>query len=104
MKMFQNVKENLASIDFASNRHWYDFIILFHIVKCILALALQFAYLFCVAETPEEVMISIFTTAVGVLVFISYLSTASKMADIFSVIEKIQRIVNKRKLANFMFN
>lgn len=100
MKMFQNVKENLASIDFSAGGHWYDFQILFHIVKCTVALGLQFAYLFCVAVTPEEIMISIFTTAVGVLVFVSYLSIIPEMAEIFYVIDKIERTVNKSKLEN----
>lgn len=95
MKTFQTVRQNLTTIHFGADRHWFDAQILFNIFKCIVALILQFTYMFCVADTQTDFMDSIFTTAVGVLVFMSYMHIISKMADIYFVMDKIEKIVNK---------
>lgn len=104
LKIFQRVRENLAKIHFGADKNWFDFEILLNILKCKIALGLQCAYLFRVANTPEDLMNAIFTTNIGILVFISYLHIITKMVDIYFVMDKIEKIVNKSKLNKLIFN
>ena len=100
IKIFQTVRQNLESINFGIDKHWFDLELLISIFKSFLALSLQFIYLFFVADTPEELMNSIFMTVAGTLVFMSFLSIVSKMADIFYLMDRLEKVVNKSELTN----
>lgn len=103
MKIFQTVRKNLATIDFSADQRWFDAHQLRNIALSILADALQCMYIFYVADTPEQLMNSIFLTSSGILVFISYMSIISKMAELFFVLNKLEKVVNKSKLSfNFI--
>lgn len=100
MKTFQAVRQNLVKIHVSADQRWSDNQLLFHICECIFAIILQCIYLFCVANTPEELMNSIFMTTAAILVFISYLSILLKIAEIFFFMDTIEKIVNKSELTN----
>lgn len=103
MKIFQTVRESFVLIYFSEDRRWFDIQMLANIVECILVLALQCIYLFHVADTPDELMHSIFYFTVGILVFISFMSTVQQIMDIFILMNKVEKVINKSELANWMY-
>lgn len=100
LKIFQIVRQNFVLIYFNADQHWLSIQILINIVKCILTFVLQSIFLFYVADTPEEVMSSIFMLSVGILVFVSFMSTIRKVADIFHLMDRVEHVVDKSELAN----
>lgn len=96
MKVFQTVRKNFAAIHFRKDQRWFHLRTLFELFKPIMAIVLQCIYLFYDANTPEELMNSIFMTIVGILVFISLMSTVQKKAEIFFFMDWVQVIVNER--------
>lgn len=100
MEIFQTVRKSFVLIKFSADGHWFDIDLLTNIIRCIFVLALQCIYLLHVAETPEELMHSISYFTVGVLVFMSFLSTVQQMKDIFRLMDRVEKVVNKRELAN----
>lgn len=97
MKIFQTVRKNLATIDFSVDQRWYDMQQLRNIGFSILADVLQGMYVFRVADTPEQLMNSAFLTSSGTLLFFSYISIISEMSEIFFLLDKIEKVVNKRE-------
>lgn len=102
MKVFQTVRKSFVLIQFSADGRWFDIDMLTNIVKCISVLALQCIYLFHVANTPEEIMHVISYLTVGILVFMSFLSTVQQMADIFRLMDKVEVVINASELANWM--
>lgn len=100
MKIFQIVRKSFATMKYSADGHWCDIGLMTNTIKCVLVLALQCIFLFRVADTPEELMHSISHFSVGILVFISYLSTVQQMADIFRLMDRVEKVINKSKLAN----
>lgn len=97
MKIFQTVRKNLATIDFSVDQRWFDFQQLRNIALSLLADVLQCMYVFYEADTPEQLINSAFLTSSGILLFISYMSIILKMAELFFLLDKIEKVVNKRE-------
>lgn len=97
MKIFQTVQKHLAAIGYRPNQRPFNGDILRQCVKCVLFTTAQFVYLFYFAKTPAEFINSIFVAAIGVLVFLSFLSTNWKMDIIFIFIEETEEVINGSK-------
>lgn len=100
MKIFQTARKNLATIDFSADQRWFHLKQLRNIAFAILGDALQCMYVFCVADTPEKIMNSTFLTSTGILMFLSYVSIISEIGEIFFLLDRIEKIVNKRKVSS----
>lgn len=102
MKIFQTVQMHLASINYRPNERPFNNGILKQCLKSVLYISCQFVYLFNIADTPKEFMDSIFTTAVGVLVNVSFLSTALKMKTIFIFIDEVESTIETSKFCSYV--
>lgn len=94
MKIFQIVQNDLASIGYRANESPLNNDILSYGFKNISFTICGLVYLCRIAETPEEFMDSIFVITVGILVFISFVSTVQKMATIFIFIDETEKFIN----------
>lgn len=101
MKTFQTVQKCLALEGYSANGSAFNRLQLWVGFKCTLALFAQCAYLFLrLPKTPKEYMDSIFMTTVGILVFISFVSTVFKTAKIFELINKIEMAINESEFTH----
>lgn len=91
----------MATIDFSADQRWFHLNQLRNIAFSILADVLQCMYVFNVADTPEQIMNSTFLTSSGILLSLSYMSIISEMGEIFFLLDKIEKIVNKRRFFPF---
>lgn len=98
MKIFQNVQKNLSFIGFSANKHPLNNRLIFYGLTNILNTVAHFLYLFYIADTKEKVMKSLYISAASFIIFISFLSTVQKMKTIFSLINKVENLINKSKL------
>lgn len=98
IKLLETTQTNLINLGFIPNQknpinvqHTRGFII------GLLAIVLHFAFLVYEADTLKQCMDSIFMITVGIAILISFVSTVFKTETLFTVINGLQEIVNKRK-------
>lgn len=60
-------------------------------------LTLQIVYPLHVANTPRQYLDSIFMTAAGYLIFISFMSIALKTTEVFNFIDDLEQRINDSK-------
>lgn len=65
MKLVQEIQKLLALEGFSPDKGVFNSLELWIYLKCVCALALQYLYLFCVANSDKEYMDSIFMTTVS---------------------------------------
>ena len=94
MKIFQTIESHMSLGGFIRDRGAFNTIQLWTISRSILFIILQMVYLFHVANTTRQYMDSIFMTAAGILIFISYLSMAINTTTIFDLIDDLEKVIN----------
>lgn len=97
MEIFKRIKQNLASNGFRKDKGRFHLEQWLRTTQGLLAIVLQCIYLLFEAETTKEYMDSIFTTTVGVLVYVAYLSTVLKTKQLFIFIDGMEDAINGRK-------
>ena len=97
MKIFQFTQRNFIVGGFIRGQRAFNLKQSVHILISFTFVVLQFLYLFRVASTPNEYMISIFMTTVGLLVFISFISIVFKYDKLFDFIDDIEQTGNESK-------
>lgn len=104
MKIFQTVQKHLASIGYRANQNPFNLQQLTIIFMGILAIFSQCVYLFFIANTTKEFLDSILMTTIGILVFISNLSTVHKTATIFIFIDSVEKGIHGSMLLSTFEN
>lgn len=104
MKIFQQVKANLASLGHRPNQSPFNKKQLWIFVKVLLYLILLCAYLVREPSTPKEYMNSIFITTAAFLVSIARLSTLFLNETIFDFIGMTEETINGSQLYSYVFN
>lgn len=104
MKIFQTVQKHLASIGYRRNERSFNNDISVQLLKSILYIMCQWVYLLHIANTPKEYMDSIFMSAVGILVNISFLSTVLKMKTIFIFIDAAENAINTSEMVSYILS
>lgn len=94
MKIYQTIQMNLALLGFKENLRPFNKRQKLCFVAFFISLATIYVYLLCVASKPKEYMDSIFVTAVGSFVCISYISSVFKMETLFIFINGMEEGVN----------
>lgn len=97
LKIFESVKDHLASIDLDEYKPRFHRKQVVHVVQGFLALTLQYLYLVFDANTAREYMNSIFMTVVGTAVYASYWSAIFQTTTIHDFIDHYETIVNGSK-------
>ena len=95
LKLFLTVKKNLASIGFSEQNRPFDREQLLRGFEGVLAMILQFVYLFHVASTVREYLESIIMTATGVGTLVAYISMNIQFDSIFILIDEVEQVVNE---------
>lgn len=95
MKIAQIVQKNLASIGYRADLRPFNKQQLWILLERMLILVSLFVYLFHVATTFRQYMDAIFMTTVGILMYISLVSTIAGMETIFILIDEMEQIINE---------
>lgn len=99
MKIAQTVKMNLISIGYRVDLRPFHIEQLWLLFERMLTLILQFVYFIYGANTPREDMELYFTLFVGILMYISLVSTIIEMPTIFLFIDNIKQVINESELS-----
>lgn len=95
MKIFRTIEMNMVFGGFIRNQSAYNRRQWCEIFKTVVAIILQLAYLFHVANTPKQFMDSIFMTTSVILIAISYNSIILKYTELFEFIDDLQQVIDK---------
>lgn len=95
MKIFQNIQKNWAKEGFGADQSSFNNMNIRHLFIFLSAIILQFAYLFHEAKSLEEYMLCIFMLVAEVSIFIDFLNTVFKKAQIFQLIDDLQTLTDE---------
>ena len=95
MKFFETAQSKLAEIGYHADKRAFNNEQLAFLLKGVLANIVFGVYFFHVANTPKEFLDSVFMFSVGILVYISSISTISETATIFTLVKSSEMIVNE---------
>lgn len=95
LKIFLTAKKNLESLDLYENQCPIDRKQLSRILQTLLAIVLQFLYVFYDANTNREYIDSILMITLGVLLYIAYWSTISNKIIIYDLVNSVEKIINE---------
>lgn len=104
MKIAKEVKRNLASIGYRIDQRPFHKEQLWLLFERMLTLLLQFVHALYIANTPREFMETIFMIMVGILMYITLVSTINEMTTIFAVIEDMEQVINESKYFIFILH
>lgn len=99
MDIFKTIKNQLASTGFTKRNERFHTEQLLRALEGFLGIVLQCLYIHFEAETTKEYMVSVLTTAVGIFIYIGYLSTVLKTEKIFIFIDDVEEIINGSKFS-----
>lgn len=100
MPVYQVVQKNLAFMGYSPNERSFNRRQIQIGVAMAMCVSVNFIFLIHVANTPQQLMASIHHTSVSILILISFMSTAYKMDIIFTIVDKMQAIVNESKFGS----
>lgn len=95
MKIAQTTKRYLASMGYRVDLRPFHKHQLWLLFERPFTLFLQLVYVLHVAKTSREYMESIFMLMVGILMYVSLVSTIIKMPTIFILIDDMERVINQ---------
>lgn len=101
MKICLENRKNLMDVGFSVNEGVFNKRQLRHLFEFYFFITLQCFYVYLVANTDEEYIISIFEIIVGILIFLLKVSLVLKNDNIFLCIDEMERIANRSKYIQF---
>lgn len=95
MKIFLVIRKNLTKSGHCAEHSPLAIELIPHLLKAFSAVISLFMYVFYVANSVEEFMLSFYMLTSGVGILISFLNTLFKMTEMFNLIESLQRLTNE---------
>lgn len=94
MKIAQTAKRYLASAGYRVDLRPFHEYQIYLLIERISALVLQLVDVLYIANTSKKYMEAYFMLMVGILMYISLVSTIIEMPTIFTLIDNMERVIN----------
>lgn len=98
MKILQSVLKDLASMGYRANQSPFNIDTLVESLKYIMFITCECVYLCRFAGAPKDLAYSVIMATIGIVIFISFISTVLKMGIIFTFINGLEQIINDSEL------
>lgn len=103
IEIAQTNKRHLASIGYRANLRPFHTEQLWLLFERLATLFSQIIHMLYVANTARQYMETIFMIFVGILMYISLVSTFIEMPTIFILIGQMEQVINESELSVFAF-
>lgn len=100
MRIAQTVKRHLASLGYRVDLRPFHKQQVWLLVERMVNVILQVIYVLYVAKTSREYMETYFMIAVGILMYITLVSTIMEMPNIFILIDDMEQVIHESKYSN----
>lgn len=104
MKIARTAKRYLATMGYRVDLRPFHKQQVWLLVERMLALILQCVYALYVANAPRQYMQSHFINIVGILIYISLVSTIIETPTIFTLIDKMEQVINESEFFYLSIN
>lgn len=101
MQIFKTIREHLVAIGFTKSDVGFHTEQVLRTSQGFMAIVLQCIHLLFDVNSTKDYLDSLFTTSVGILVYISYLSTVLKTKKIFMFIHRVEKLIGGSELEHF---